>query len=93
VRDFDPVDIPEECFGGEETGLTGMFQNSQKTTMRSRNSYICVYKRKLQDDVQHSDEEVDGKEELPTLGKQCSNIEASENPLLPGIAFDNHKFW
>jgi hypothetical protein len=31
VRDFDPVDIPEECFGGEETGMGGMFQNSQKT--------------------------------------------------------------
>ena len=40
-------------------------QNQQKM-MKFRNAYICVYKRKQQEDVDHSeDEEEQKKEEVP----------------------------
>lgn len=49
VRDFDPVEIPTECFGGEETSFTTNNMNGGPY-LRMRNAYVLIYKRKLTDD-------------------------------------------
>jgi hypothetical protein len=53
VRDFDPAEIPTECYGGEETSYQSntLWNNSnQQKFMKFRNAYLLVYKRKLTDD-------------------------------------------
>ena len=62
VRDFDPVELPAETFGGEETsyqsGFGGNGGHGQKM-MRMRNAYVLVYQRKLTDESQIvTDEEI-----------------------------------
>lgn len=54
VRDFDPNDIPSECFGGEET-FTG-YNMANLKSMKWRNAYLLFYERKLKDDVIFEDE-------------------------------------
>lgn len=63
MRDFDPAEIPAECFGGEETGFSNMMWQNQQKMMKFRNSYILVYRRKLQDDVEFSDDEEEKEKE------------------------------
>lgn len=56
VRDFDPADIPNECYGGEDS-----FQTSNMMYMKSmkwRNAYILMYERVISSDAD-SDEEKD----------------------------------
>ena len=55
VRDFDPNDIPSECFGGEDT-FTG-YNMVQMKSMKWRNAYLLLYSRKMQEDVFEEDEE------------------------------------
>lgn len=44
VRDFDPAELPNECFGGEESYLgQGMVQ---MRTQKWRNAYLVLYERK-----------------------------------------------
>jgi len=52
VKDFDPSEIPTECYGGEETAYSSnAWGNSQQQKyMKFRNAYLLVYKRKLDDD-------------------------------------------
>lgn len=54
VRDFDPNDIPGECFGGEDV-YTG-YNMQQIKTMKWRNAYLLFYERKVPVDIT-SDEE------------------------------------
>lgn len=44
VRDFDPNDIPSECYGGEDT-YSGYNMQSMKS-MKWRNAYLLFYERK-----------------------------------------------
>ena len=63
VRDFDQNDIPNECYGGEDT-----FQNYSMVTMKSmkwRNAYLLFYERKMQDNpTSDSEEETKGDIEM-----------------------------
>ena len=69
VHQFDPADIPDECFGGEESGWGGGMMGGSKKYMKFRNAYILVYRRKLDEDVQHSDDEEEEKVgDTPKLG-------------------------
>lgn len=54
VRDFDPADIPGECFGGED--IYQGFNMMQMKSMKWRNAYLLFYERKVPTDV-YSDEE------------------------------------
>ena len=54
VRDFDPKDIPSECFGGEDT-FQG-YNMMQVKTMKLRNAYLLFYERKTPIDIQSDDE-------------------------------------
>ena len=61
VRDFDPNDIPGECFGGEDV-FTG-YNMMQMKSMKWRNAYLLFYERKVpQDQFMNllSDEEKEG---------------------------------
>lgn len=44
VRDFDPKEIPAECYGGEDT-FTG-YNMMQMKSIRYRNAYLLFYERK-----------------------------------------------
>jgi hypothetical protein len=57
VREFDKGDLANECYGGEETFNYGNW--SKNTLTKSRNAYIVVYKRKLDEMPPDSDEEVE----------------------------------
>jgi hypothetical protein len=97
VSDFDPATIPSECFGGEETGFTNVFNNSQHKMQKFRNAYICVYKRRLQDDVEFSDEEDAPKKEEDKveqkLGATSFDTSNGGNALITSINADNHMYW
>jgi len=54
VRDFDPKEIPAECFGGEDT-FTG-YNMMQMRSVRYRNAYLLFYERKTPIDVVDDDE-------------------------------------
>lgn len=63
VRDFDPAEIPTECFGGEETSYSSnMWSNQSSKIMRMRNAYVLIYKRKLEDESLIVKDEDDVKE-------------------------------
>lgn len=53
VRDFDPKEIPAECFGGEDT-FTG-YNMMQMKSVRYRNAYLLFYERKTPIDVVDED--------------------------------------
>lgn len=55
VRDFDPNDIPQECFGGEETFQS--YNMVQMKSMKWRNAYLLFYERKCSQDLTKTDEE------------------------------------
>jgi hypothetical protein len=54
VRDFDPKEIPAECFGGEDT-FTG-YNMMQMKSVRYRNAYLLFYERKNPCDIVEDDE-------------------------------------
>lgn len=54
VRDFDPNDIPAECFGGEDV-FTG-YNMMQMKNMKWRNAYLLFYERKVPEDINSEDE-------------------------------------
>lgn len=54
VSDFDPKDIPQQCFGGEEVFNYGWQQSKMQNF---RNAYLLLYKRKYQQDVKIDEEE------------------------------------
>lgn len=49
VRDFDPNDIPSECFGGEDV-FQG-YNMMQMKTMKWRNAYLLFYERNIATDI------------------------------------------
>jgi hypothetical protein len=55
VRDFDPNDIAQECYGGEDT-FQG-YNMVQMKSMKWRNAYLLFYERKTPLDLSLSDEE------------------------------------
>ena len=54
VRDFDPKDIPSECFGGEDTFIG--YNMMQVKSMKLRNAYLLFYERKTPIEIQSDDE-------------------------------------
>jgi hypothetical protein len=94
VSDFDPATIPNECFGGEETGFSNMWGGNQQKMLKFRNAYICVYRRKLQDDVEFSDEEeADKAKSEQKLGASSFDTSNTSNALISNINTDNHRYW
>ena len=85
VRDFDKSEIPAECFGGVES-------NGWKQYMRTANAYVCVYKRKLEENPADSDDEAEGNQARAVLGQKRLNVDA-ESPLVKKIAQSNQKYW
>jgi ubiquitin carboxyl-terminal hydrolase 9/24 len=69
VRDFDPKEIPAECFGGEDT-FTG-YNMMQMKSVRYRNAYLLFYERKtpievVDEDVQEA-EKSNGQNQASTV--------------------------
>lgn len=54
VRDFDPNDIPSECFGGEDVYMG--YNMMQLKTMKWRNAYLLFYERNIPEDINTDDE-------------------------------------
>ena len=54
VRDFDPNDIPSECFGGEDVYMG--YNMMQLKTMKWRNAYLLFYERNSPEDINTDDE-------------------------------------
>lgn len=94
VRDFDPNDIPQECFGGEDT-----FQgyNMMMKSMKWRNAYLLFYERKTPCDVV-SDEEA---EKTASKGQEDIEMQTDDSPkefsilseIEEKIAYENQKYW
>jgi hypothetical protein len=92
VREFDKNDLANECYGGEETFNFGNW--SKNTLTKSRNAYIVVYKRKLEEMPPDSDEEVE-KAVVPKsecLGQTQLNLDPSSE-IYKKFANKNHKYW
>lgn len=106
VRDFDQVEIPAETYGGEETSYGNGFGN-QRETMRMRNAYVLIYKRRLTDEsLLASDEAESVPESQPNSAMINSNAAVatyklgaekleldSQNPLNQKIQWENHRYW
>lgn len=54
VRDFDPKEIPAECYGGEDTFIG--YNMMQVKSMKLRNAYLLFYERKSPVEIQSDDE-------------------------------------
>ena len=96
VRDFDPNDIPTECFGGEDT-FTG-YNMVQMKTMKWRNAYLLIYERKNTNDIVHSDEELDKTSSFKQEDVEMKNaVQSQELNILSEIeekiAYENQKYW
>ncbi|CDW78729.1 UNKNOWN [Stylonychia lemnae] len=95
VRDFDPVDIPQECYGGEDT-FQG-YNMVQIKSMKWRNAYLLFYEKKVQTEMNSDDEkELDkthssAKEdvEMKTDSQELSTLAEIEEK----IAYENQKYW
>jgi len=84
--------LANECFGGEETYNFGTW--SKNTITKSRNAYIVVYKRKLDEMPPDSDEEVEKAvvKKSDSLGQAQLKLESSSD-IFKKIASKNHKYW
>jgi len=97
VKDFDPSEIPSECFGGEETAYSNNAWGNQQQQkyMKFRNAYLLVYKRKLTDDSKLVKKESEDQQEDVAkyqLGSYELQLDVT-SPLYRKIAADNHKYW
>ena len=103
VRDFDPNDIPTECYGGEDifTGYNGV----QMKTMKWRNAYLLFYERKVPEDIV-SEEEASEKVNTATVEIPADDIEmqmvkatsSAPQVVIPSeieskILYENQKYW
>lgn len=93
VRDFDPSDLPAECFGGEEYFFgNGM---GQMRTQKWRNAYLVVYERK----EQTIEPEQDPDQPKPTILEPVEptnpkpTLADPEHPINSQILLDNQKYW
>ena len=90
VREFDPADIPQECFGGEDT-FQG-YNMVQMKSMKWRNAYLLFYERNVPVE-QHSDDEqpvsatVVAEEDIDM--QNVSIVQEIEEK----IAYENIKYW
>lgn len=75
VRDFDPAEIPDECFGGKDTFIGNNMM--QMTTDKWRNAYVLVYERKAEDVPEQENGEVI-EQEAPKAPIQEAGKENSE---------------
>jgi hypothetical protein len=108
VRDFDPNDIPSECFGGEDV-FQG-YNMMQMKTMKWRNAYLLLYERKVPVDVGNSDDEKETektnnssvvdtttKDSVTKDGdiemQQPLNSVKISNEIESKIAYENQKYW
>ena len=82
VREFDKNEIPQECFGGEETSYTSGWNAVNTKYMKMRNAYLLVYKRKLQGDTSIYEEEEGPQPGVPADKKESSkeDKEMKEEP-------------
>lgn len=92
VREFDKNDLANECYGGEETLNFGNW--SKNTMNKSRNAYIVVYKRKLEEMPPDSDEEIEKAvvQKSESLGQVQLSLESGSD-FFNKIASKNHKYW
>ena len=96
VRDFDPADIPSECFGGEDTFVG--YNMVQMKTMKWRNAYLLIYERKNLNDVVHSDDELDKTSSFKQEDVEMKNAASSQevhilSEIEEKIAYENQKYW
>lgn len=76
-----------------------MWGNNQQRMQKFRNAYICVYKRRFQDDVEFSDEEEASKEKdeeskvVKKLGSSSFDTSNAGNALISSINAENHMYW
>lgn len=108
VRDFDPNDIPSECFGGEDV-FQG-YNMMQMKTMKWRNAYLLLYERKVPVDIGNSDDEKETEKTnnssvVDTTTKESVNKDGDIEMLQPlnsvkisneiesKIAYENQKYW
>jgi len=75
VRDFDPKEIPAECFGGEDT-FTG-YNMMQMKSVRYRNAYLLFYERKVpievvDEDVQEAEKTGQNQQSAVTASTEIS---------------------
>jgi ubiquitin C-terminal hydrolase len=69
VREFDPNDIPSECFGGEDVYYG--YNMMQLKTMKWRNAYLLFYERKNPIDINSEGED---KQEATTTATDPATI-------------------
>jgi len=105
VREFDPADIPAECFGGEDQSFSSTSIMNMRT-MKWRNAYLLFYERVMQDDVEEDEEprEVKDVEMVNTTGgttapsqqayeKMDSSVIKIQKDIEEKILYENQKYW
>lgn len=83
VRDFDPSDIPQECFGGEDVYTS--YNMMQIKTMKWRNAYLLFYERKVPVDI-NSDEEKEAEKTPSAKTGASEDVEMTQAPLTTAIS-------
>ena len=96
VREFDPNDIPQECFGGEDT-FQG-YNMIQMKSMKWRNAYLLFYERKVPVEVNSEDEkEADKSQSRQSEDIEMQQVKTSDVHILSEIeekiAYENQKYW
>jgi len=72
VRDFDPKEIPAECFGGEDTFTS--YNMMQMKSVRYRNAYLLFYERKTPVDVLDEEEKEAEKNQQNTASVTATEV-------------------
>lgn len=101
VSEFDEEEIPEECFGGEESWGSS-FMNFRSTYIKTRNAYLLFYERAT--DYEPPPEEEDAPAEgdaAPQEAAEPSEEDASmkvaefsiPDDIRAKITLDNQKYW
>lgn len=91
VRYFDPKDLPQEAFGGEEKlNITNVGGNQKVIREKTRNAYLLFYERDkyFDENGKKIPSMLMSEENRESLGK----IENMETQLLEEIKDDNYKF-
>jgi len=105
VREFDPNDIPDETFGGEEENYYSTTWNKKDSTREKiRNAYVLIYERIVPLDAEalckykEEEREIDPIEVPSRFEKMRNDTPKNEHTIIPGalqkiIHQDNKKFW
>lgn len=102
VREFDPKNIPEEAFGGEEELYVG-YGKKEMFREKIRNAYVLIYERIVPLDAEELDKykkeerevdlaDIEGRFEAMKIKEEDKNIKIPED-LQQVVNLDNTKFW